>query len=315
VRITFPAGVGAPTNAGGIAVSGGGAGGQGGATAGTAGSAGSQPGGGGGGGNSSGSSVSGGAGGDGQITVTPYASQPFKSLIVHRPPLGALKMFQPLVSVGGGNDVPNGATQYTMPQPVAGVNASFGGTYTLYLVAASLAGGSRTVTVTVNQFEFNGGPSYSVSTTPVTVTSSQVSNGLICAGVLTLPIKGVAADNTSGYYTVSVTSNNTADRYYDLIFLDTMGQTVIVNEPSGNGYITYYIDAPDPDRSLGLVLGSWNGRASAVSVMDACQAISGGPLAVEPADGDNALFTYCADGLAPAIGVSFWPSYFYDRYQ
>lgn len=315
VRITFPA-AGAPTNAGATAVSGGGAGGAGGASAGNAGSAGSAPGGAGGGANSSGTSVSGGAGAAGQIVVTPFASPPFKTLVVHRPPLGALKMFQPLVSVGNGNDVPDGTTQYTMPQPLAGVNASFGGTYSLYLANAVWNGtGSRVITVTVTQFEFNGGPSYSLSTTPVTITPSQVSNGLLCAGVLTLPIKGVAADNTSGYYQVSVTDTNTLDRFYDLIFLDTMGQTVIVNESSGSGYLTYYIDAPDPDRSLGQVLGSWNGRPSAVSVMDACQAISGGPLAVEPADGENQLFCYVADGVAPAIGVSFWPSYFYDRFQ
>jgi hypothetical protein len=49
--------------------------------------------------------------------------------------------------------------------------------------------------------------------------------------------------------------------------------------------------------------------------MDACQAISGGPLAVEPADGDNSLFCYCADGVALAIAVSFSPSWFYDRFQ
>jgi hypothetical protein len=49
--------------------------------------------------------------------------------------------------------------------------------------------------------------------------------------------------------------------------------------------------------------------------MDACQAISGGPLAVEPADGDCQLFAYCADGVAPAISVSFAPCWFYDRFQ
>ena len=74
--------------------------------------------------------MAGGAGANGQIKITPYASQPFKTLIAHRPPLGALKTFQPLVSVGGGNDVPNGATQYSMPQPLTGVNGDFGGTYT-----------------------------------------------------------------------------------------------------------------------------------------------------------------------------------------
>jgi hypothetical protein len=316
VRITYPAGIGAPTSAGAAAVSGGGAGGAGGASAGTNGSAGSTPGGAGGGGNSGGSAQSGGAGAAGQIVVTPYASQPVKTLIVHRPPLGAAKMFQPLVSVGGGNDTPNGATQYNLPQPVAGVNATFSGTYTVYLVNASWNGtGSRTVTVTVTQYEYNGGPSYTVSTAPVSFTPSQISNGIVTAGVLTLPVKAVAADNTAGYYTVSVTDTNTSDRFFDAIFLDTMGQTIVVNESSGSGYLTYYVDAPDPNVALGQVLGSWNGRPSAISVMDACQAISGGPPVVEPADGANQLFAYCADGVAPAISVSFSPSWFFDRFE
>ena len=172
--------------------------------AGSAGSAGSAPGGAGGGAYSGGTTVAGGAGANGQIKVTPYSSQPFKTLIAHRPPLGALKTFQPLVSVGGGNDVPNGATQYSMPQPLTGVNADFGGTYTIYLVNYSWSGSSaRVIYVTVTQYEYAGGASYSVSTLPVTVTPAQVTNGILTAGVLTLPVKAVAPDNTGGYYTVS----------------------------------------------------------------------------------------------------------------
>src|ERR1035441_8416391 len=83
---------------------------------------------------SSGATEAGGAGANGQIKVTPYSSQAFKTLIAHRPPPGALKTFQPLVSVGGGNDAPDGTHAYQMPQPLTGVNADFGGTYTIYLV-------------------------------------------------------------------------------------------------------------------------------------------------------------------------------------
>ena len=116
MRLSYPAATGAPTTAGGLAVGTGGAGGAGSGTAGTAGSPGSAPGGGGGGADSSGSTVAGGVGAPGQIKITPYAPAAFKSLIVHRPPLGAPKSFQPLVSVGAGNDIPNGGTQYVMPQ-------------------------------------------------------------------------------------------------------------------------------------------------------------------------------------------------------
>lgn len=312
VRLTYPGG--APTANGAAAVTGGGAGGNGGGSAGSAGSAGSQPGGGGGGADSGGTSVAGGNGGAGKLIITPYASQPFKQLIVHRPPLGAIKTFQPLVSVGGGGDAPDGTHEYRMPQPVTGLNADFGGTYTVYLVASSLSGsGSRTITVTVNQSEYSGGPKYSVTTLPVSITPSQVVNGVITAGVLTLPVKAVAADNTGAYYTVTPFSSNSADRFSDCIFLDTQGQSVVVNQPS-TGYINYYIDEPQPNLSLGYILGSNGGRPNAVSVLDNT-VVSGGAIAVEPADGDNALFTYSADALAPVISLSYWPRWFYDRYQ
>lgn len=313
VVLTYPATTGAPTSAGGTAVTGGGAGGAGGATSGSNGSSGSAPGGGGGGAFSGGAAQTGGNGANGQIKITPYSPAAFKTLIVHRPPLGAAKTFQPMVSVGGGGDVPNGATQYTMPQPVTGVNADFSGTYTVYLVSSSWNGtGSRTVYVTVTQYEYAGGASYSVSTLPVTFTPSQVNNGILTAGVLTLPVKAVAPDNLGGYYTVSVTDSDTSDRYYDCLFLDTMGQTVVINEPS-SGYVTYYLDAPDPNVSLGRIMGSQAGRPDAIGVFDACQAISGGPLFVEPADGDNQVFVYSADGSAPNVSLGYYSSWFFDR--
>jgi hypothetical protein len=317
VRLTYPATTGAPTSAGGTAVDAGGAGGNGGATAGTAGSAGAAPGGGGGGAFSSGTTKPGGAGGNGQLKITPYAPAAAKTLIVHRPPLGAQKTFQPLVSVGAGSDPPDGTHQYTMPQPVTGVNADFSGTYTIYLVNSSWSGGSssataRTITVTVTQFEFAGGPGYSVSTLPISVAPNQVNNGIVTAGVLTLPVKAVAPDNVGGYYTVSVTSSNTSDRFFDCIFLDTQGQTVVINEPS-NGYLNYYLDAPDPNVSLGRIMGSQGGRPNAISVMDNTPYISGGPLFVEPADGDNQVFCYCADGVAPNVSLSYFANYFFDR--
>ena len=136
---------------------------------------------------------------------------------MHRPPLGATKTFQPMVSVGGGSDAPDGTHQYVMPQPVTGVNADFSGTYTVYLINSTWNGSNaRTITVTVTQYEYAGGPGYPVTTLPVTVTPAQVTNGIVTAGVLTLPVKAVAPDNLGGYYTVTVTDSNTSDRFYRL---------------------------------------------------------------------------------------------------
>jgi len=314
VRLTFPGGLGAPTSNGAAAVAGGGAGGAGGPSANTAGSAGSAPGGAGGGGCSTGTAEAGGVGAAGKLIITPYSSAAFKSLIVHRPPLGALKTFMPLVPVGGGGDAPDGTHQYSVPQPLTGINADFGGTYTIYLINSSWNGSSaRTITVTVTQYEYAGGPSYAMSTLPVTVTPAQITNGIVTAGVLTLPVKQVAADNSGGYYSVSVTDTNTNDRFYEAIFLDTQGQTIVINR-SGGSYINYYVDAPDPNLNLGLIQGSNQGRPSAVSVFADCT-ISGPAIAIEPADGENSLFAYSADAQAPAISLSYSPAWFFDRFQ
>ena len=313
VVLSYPAATGAPTSAGGLAVGSGGAGGAGASSASSAGSAGSAPGGGGGGAWSTGTTEQGGTGATGQIKITPYAPATFKSLIVHRPPLGAPKSFQPLVSVGAGNDIPNGGTQYQMPQLLPGVQADFQGTYTVYLINASWSGtGSRTITVTVTQAEYGGGATYTTSTIPVTVTPSQVTNGILVAGVLTLPVKQLAPDNTAGYFSVSVTDTNISDRFYDAIFLDTQGSTIVINEPT-TGYLTYFVDEPDPIVTVGNIMGSQIGRPGATSVTD-CAVISGPPLAIEPSDGDCILFAYSADGVAPAIAVSYSPRWFFDRY-
>jgi hypothetical protein len=210
--------------------------------------------------------------------------------------------------------------------PAAGISADFGGTYTVVLIASSWNNptAARTITVTVRQYEAPGGSSYSVSTVPVTVSpgvasiigpGNQVNNGILIAGVLTLPVKAVAGDNTAGYYTVTVADTNTSDRFYDVLFLDTSGQTVCINEPTGSGYIQFYLDEPVPSVDLGLHMGSQAGRAAAISVMDACAppsgALSGGPLTIPPHD--SMLLTYCADASAPAIGLSYYARYFFDR--
>ncbi|HEY2638952.1 MAG TPA: hypothetical protein VGI66_03585 [Streptosporangiaceae bacterium] len=312
-QIRISAGGGFPSNAGGVAVTGGGAGGAGGGSNNTPGSNGSQPGGGGGGGDSTGTPESGGFGGAGQITITPYTPGAFKTLIAHRPPLGSPKMFWPLVGVGNGADTPNGATQYTMPQPVSGVNARFGGTYSVYLINSSwnLPANSRTITVTVTQNEYASGATYTTSCAVTLIPNTQVVNGIVCAGVLTLPVRLIPPDNSQAFFTVSVTDSNTSDRFLDCIFLDTQGQTMIVNEAAG--YLTYYVDEPDPNLDMPRFLGAQSlGRPAAVSVSDVLT-WSGGPFSIEPSEADNLLFAYCADAAAPNISASYFPRWYFGR--
>jgi hypothetical protein len=150
-----------------------------------------------------------------------------------------------------------------------------------------------------------------VTTTPISVVpNTQAVNGLLVVGTLTLPPKAVASDNTGGLYTVLVSDTNGSDRWYDCLFLDVQGQTVVINEPS-SGYINYYFDEPDPCHDLGLYLGSQLGRPDAVSVTDA-MTISGGPLTIE--SGTNTLMAYAQEG-APSIAVSYWPRWHAERLE
>ena len=201
-----------------------------------------------------------------------------------------------------------------MPQPVPGVPADFGGTYTIYLINKTWNGtGSRTVTVTVTQNESAGGSGHSVSTIPVTFTPSQITNGILTAGVLTLPFWRLAPDNVGATFSVSVTDTNLSDRFYDCIFLDTQGQSIIINEPT-TGYPNYYVDIPDPNINLGNIMGSQNGRPNAISVLDNTL-VSGVTPYLEPADSMNQLFVYSVDAAGIALSVEYYPHWFLDRDQ
>lgn len=377
VSISFPGG--SPTNNGAAAVPGGGAGAQGGGSNNTGGSSGSQPGGAGGGADSAGASVSGGNGAAGWIIVTPYVNASFNTLIVHRPAYGSPNTFVPCVPINGGN-----GTTVTMPVPVSNVNATFDGTYSVMLTnnTWNTPANARTLSVTVTQYEYVGSNGFSQTSTPISIIpNTQVTNGIVVLGNITLPIKAVAPGNTTSFYTVTVNDSNGSDTFFDVLFLDTMGQSVLVNiaqqvvttpgipssggtvtnttgfpvsvnitggtvtsvsvggvvvgsgggtytvlagqtisitysvAPSWSwnaieGYITYYIDEPKPDVDLGFVLGSNFGRPSAISVMDKCPIISGGPMSLEPHD--NVLFAYCLEG-APQISVSYYDRYYFDR--
>jgi hypothetical protein len=195
--------------------------------------------------------------------------------------------------------------------------ADFDGTYSLVLINKTWnnPSASRAISVTVKEYESVGGASYSTTTTtvnivPNTVAGPNLGNGIVLAGVLTLPLKALPRDNTSSFFTVIVSDSNASDRFYDCLFFDTTGQTVIVSELT-TGYVNYYINAPDPEFDIGNILGSQSGRPSAIAIVDACPIISGGPLTVSP--GDNALLAYCPDAVMPAVAGNYYPGWWIDR--
>jgi hypothetical protein len=296
---------------GGVAVAGGTAGGAG-ATAGdTPGAAGS-PGAGGGGADSATTPTLGGYGGNGQITLTYTPTlAPFRTLIAHRPGPDAPASLTPFVSTASASDPPDGR-QYPVPSLVAGVNARFGGTYSVVLVAYSWNSPTvpRLVTVTVWQYEYPGGPSYPASVS-ATVTPSELANGIITIGELTLPVRDIAPDNTTAYFTAGITSQNVSDQFLDVLWLDTTGSTVMVvnNTEFVNNL---FVDAPTVDRDLGRVMGSWYDRAEAVSLLSSTF-VSGGPISVEGGK-DGILLAYALEGT-PALAATYYPHFFLDRTQ
>ncbi|MDQ2876137.1 MAG: hypothetical protein M3Y33_15635, partial [Actinomycetota bacterium] len=276
----------------------------------SAGLAGAQPGGGGGGSWDSSAAQLGGAGGAGQVTVTYTATlAPFQSLILHRPGPASPQSLTPFVSTTNASDPPDGR-QYAVPSLVAGQNARFNGTYTMWLVAYNWdsPSTSRTVTVTVYQYEYIGGPSTSQSVSRTLIPDNDVVDNMTDIGVMTLPYRDMAPDNTTAYFTVGINSTDSSDRFLDVLMLDTQGQTLILATPST--YVNFYVDAPASDVDIGRVLGSAFDRNEALSVMDAVLAASGGPMTIDP--GDNLLLGYCVEG-SPALAITYYPNFFLDR--
>ena len=310
---------------GGVAPDIGGDGGSGSTAPGTLPLPGMAPGGGGGGGASTGTAVQGGSGGNGQVIISRVTSQEaFSTLVVHVPSPDAPANLSPLVSFGASPVAANGGTEYTVPALVSGVNAGFQGTYTVVGVAGTTVANPwsqpavpRTLTVSIRQYEYSGGPHATAQVartfTPVTDDPSQ--NGILPIGEVTLPIKDIDPGNTSAYYTITIDETSSGltqpnDLFLDVMFLDTQGQTVIISDATDNAYQTYYLDAPASNRDLGRIMGSNTDRTQAVSVMDQCVAISGGPLTLYP--GDNVILAYAAEG-APQLGITFFPSWYIER--
>lgn len=300
---------------GAAAVAGGGKGANGAATAPVGGDSASPPGGGGGGADGTGTAVAGGAGGNGNIVLTwspPLA--PFTTLIAHTPGRQSPPSLNPCVPVNNTADTPTGI-EYAVPTLVAGTNAMFNGTYTVVLVNYNWDSPAvqRTVTVTVTQYEYYSGagdPFYQLAVTRTFTPATDINNGIVIMGELTLPVKLVDPSNTSSFFTVSITDTDQNDQFLDVLFLDTQGSTVIVNLPPGaSNYVNLFIDEPTADRDLGLILGSDLDRSQAVSVMDAA-IISGSPFYILP--GDNTFLAYTTGG-APNLGVSYLNRWFIER--
>jgi len=304
---------------GGPAYAGGGKGGQGAGNANAPGGGAGLPGGGGAGGYSGSLSSTpeiGGTGGAGMVRLTwEPPLQVFNSLIVHRPGQGATPNLCPICPIPI-TDIPNN-TEYVMPSLVPNMNAAFNSTYTVMLANYSWDNpngtAARQITVTINQYAYPGGPQSSVQVSRSLVPSTDVVNGLIGFGEVTLPINEYAGYNDQSYFTVSIQDTDQSDRFMDVLFLDTTGQTIITNIDPGQAaygqYVNYFYDEATADRDLGFMGASFQDRQHSVSVLP-FTSISGGALYITP--GDNLFMTYSPSG-APNLGVQYAPRWFLDR--
>ena len=277
------------------------------------------PGGGGGGGAilDDGSKFAGAAGANGKVRLTYGATGllPLQSVLVHAPGRDEPDTYVPVCPVGSGSDVPNGATEYQIPD-LGNLNARYDGTYTLYLVASTFSSpaSSRNLTVQLRQYPYSGG---------VALTQNVVRNGLtpstdllgtqtyVDMGPVTLPLADIPPGSLTPYFAATVTSSLTADRFLDLILISTQGDFVMINVGAGSVFSNIWIDAPDSSRNLGRILGSNADRDQAVSALQYVERYSGGPLAVYP-DGFNRVLFYSGQG-APAVTASYPPMWRTER--
>jgi len=278
------------------------------------------PGGGGGGGADQNGGFAGANGANGKIRLTYGATGilPLASVLVHMPGRDATPRLSPLCAVGTGGDTPNGATDYTVPA-VANLAARFDGSYTVYLIANTWNTGanSRTVTVTVKQFAYSGGPSVTQALARTLIPNNDVVNGYVEMGVISLPLAEIAPGNTDSYFAVSVNDTNTSDRFYDVLFLDTQGQTVLLNSTGTAFANNVWLDVADLDRDQGGFFASDTDRDRARSWLVNCDPastrISGGPLSVMP-NANNRVLVYAQQGN-PGASMTYYPHWWEDRLQ
>lgn len=275
------------------------------------------PGGGGGGGSADALGFAGGDGRAGRVRLSYGATGllPLQSLLVHAPPRDAPDLYNPLCPVGNGADTPNGATEYLIPD-LGNLNARYDGTYTMFLVASTFSApsSSRNLTVQLRQYPYSGGTAVTLNVVRNGLTPSTDLLGTqtyVDMGPVTLPLADLPPGSLSPYFALTVTSSLTADRFLDVILIDTAGSFVLVNVGAASVFNNIWLDPPDATRDLGRILGSNADRDQAVSAIQYAERFSGPPMAVYP-DANNRIFVYSGQG-APGITGYYPPQWWTER--
>jgi hypothetical protein len=239
---------------------------------------------------------------------------PLQSLLIHMPRPDAPDALSPVCPVGNGADTPNGATEYLVPL-VGTLNPRFDGTHSLWLVAStwSTPAASRVLTVQVRQYPYSGGAVQSFNMTRTITPNTDLTGTLqyVDLGPITLPLNDIPPGSTDAYFAVTVTSSVTADRFLDVLFLDTQGSLVHLDIGAGSIFNNIWIDQPDSSRNLGRILGSDADKDRAFSITQYAAKVSGAGLAVYP-DMNNRVLLYAAQGV-PSASANYPPEWWTER--
>jgi hypothetical protein len=254
-------------------------------------------------------------GADGKAVISYLRSQQkMASLLLHMPNPDTDATFVPVINLGDGTQRPDGIQLYFPVSPHPGMPVTYNGTYTAVLTVANWDNRTapRNLTVFIYQYSYSD-PTLPVSTQLVwsAMTPSNnpmTNNGLVPMGSVTLPLRWLPPDNQDTYYMFAVRSQFvgapfdqfTNDAFLDLLLLDVTGTTVgLIDMETGTGpndnggFVTWYVDEPEPGQSFGALLGSNGGRTAAASVTNFIASVSGGPFMLEPGT-ENLLLAYTA---------------------
>jgi hypothetical protein len=100
-----------------------------------------------------------------------------------------------------------------------------------------------------------------------------------------------------------------AERYSEMMLLDTAGQTIFTDSNLAAGAAAVYVDEPTPLQSGSSVYATATDRTAAFGVLGNCLP-SGGPILLEP--GANKFLAWVST-TTPVITATYYPRWPFER--
>jgi hypothetical protein len=229
------------------------------------------------------------------LTLAP-ASGTITAFVLHSPPVDQ----DPNVAIL--SPLSNASTNQTVT--IAALNARFRGTYAVLVGVDTVGSGAITATITVTQ-KANG----TTVGSPTVLTKTYTAGAkVIAVDEVTLPLYDVPDDNTTTSYTMQVQVTG-AERYSELMLLDTAGEAVWTDSNTAAAAANVYVDEPAPLQSGPGVYASASDRSAAYNVLGNCN-MWGGPPLLEP--GSNKFLAWVSTST-PVLTASYYPRWPFER--